>query len=171
MIGVIAVIVVPLVAYKLVLSALHFRSNPTTAHVFEARGISFAIMVAIMVLFLVPISIWKYLGHRAVNRMIQQWEKADLAARSGDPRPNWKCKTPGIFRSNIILTISLPPGTAPSVFNVNAYLPSYINGPTDPDANSYYPFKAEPGLPRMSVVGNVPLFNDEKRGYPGSEKV
>jgi hypothetical protein len=71
---------------------------------------------------------------------------------------------------------------------VNAYLPSgLINPPADIDANYYYPYKSEPGmipapknvsplngfagLPRMSVIGNVPLFTDEKRGYYGSEKV
>lgn len=64
-----------------------------------------------------------------------------------------------------ILTVSLPPNSSPSSFHPNAYLPSYLNGPVDADANYYYPYKAEPGLPRMSVVGNVPLYLDEKRAY------
>lgn len=53
----------------------------------------------------------------------------------------------------------------PSTFHPDAYLPSYINGPTDSDSAYFYPYsKGERGLPHMSVVGNVPLFMDEKSG-------
>jgi hypothetical protein len=60
------------------------------------------------------------------------------------------------------LTLTLPPNYTPSNFHPDAYLPSYINRPADAEANYYYPYKPEPGMPRMSVVGNVPLFQDEK---------
>jgi len=165
-VGLLAIIIVPVAIFQVILSALHFRNEPTTSHAFEARGISFAIFVTMVLLFLLPIAVWKYIGRKEVNLMLKKWGKADQNERSV-----WTVKTPGIVRSSIILNIQLPPGTAVSAFHVDAYLPSYINGPTDPDANYYYPYKSEPGLPRMSVVGNVPLFTEEKRGYYGSEKV
>jgi len=172
-VAILAIIIVPVAIFQIVLSALHFRSDPTTSHAVEARGISFAIFIAMVLFFLLPIAIWKYIGRKEVSLMLKKWERADQNGRGSVPMSVWSVKTPGIFRSNIILNIQLPPGTAVSSFNVDAYLPSFINGPTDPDANAYYyPFKAaEPGLPRMSVVGNVPLFTDEKREYYGSEKV
>jgi hypothetical protein len=166
-----AIIIVPVALFQVVLSALHFRSDPTNSHVFEARAISFALFVGMVIFFLLPIAIWKYIGRKEVNALLKKWEKADRS--SGASKFIWSVKTPGIFRSSIILNIQLPPGVAVSGFHVNAYLPSYINGPTDPGANYYYPYDktAEPGLPRMSVVGNVPLFTDEKRSYRGTEQV
>jgi len=175
-VGLLAIIIVPVAIFRVVLSALHFNENGTTSHAFEARGISFAIFVVMVLFFLLPIAIWKYIGRKEVNSLLKKWEKADRVGRGSVPMSVWTVKTPGIFRSNIILNIQLPPGTAVTSFHVDAYLPSYINGPTDPDANQYYyPYKGgENGLPRMSVVGNVPLFSDDKRGgsgYYGSEKV
>jgi len=161
-VGFLAIIIVPVAIFQVILSALHFRSDPTTSHVFEARAISFALFVGMVILFLLPLAVWKYIGRKQVNAMLKKWEKADGSAA----KSIWTVKTPGIFRSSIILRIQLPPGVPVSGFHVNAYLPSYINAPTDPEANYYYPYKsAEPGLPRMSVVGNVPLFTDEKRSY------
>jgi hypothetical protein len=63
------------------------------------------------------------------------------------------------------VTITLPAVASPTSFHVNAYLPSYINPPADANDAYYYPYKYEPGLPRMSVVGNVPFYPDEKEGY------
>ncbi|KAJ7770185.1 hypothetical protein DFH07DRAFT_806016 [Mycena maculata] len=169
-IGLLAIIIVPVALFQVILSALHLRSDPTEKGVFEARAISMGIFVGLVCFFIVPIAIWKYIGRKQVNSMLKKWEKADEAR--GASKSTWTVKTPGIFRSSIILNIQLPPGVAVSGFHINAYLPSYINGPADPDANYYYPYKsAEPGLPRMSVVGNVPLFTDEKRGFPGTEQV
>ena len=54
---------------------------------------------------------------------------------------------------------------APSLFHPSAYMPTFINPAVDVEANQYYPFKAgggHDGLPRISVVGNVPLYNNEK---------
>ncbi|KAJ6586979.1 hypothetical protein DFH09DRAFT_1142165 [Mycena vulgaris] len=171
-IAILAVIIVPAALFQVILSALHYKSEPTIRHAYEARGISFAIFVVMILLFLLPLAVWKYIGRKEVNLMLKKWERADQNGRGSVPMSAWTVSTPGVLRSNIILNIQLPPGTAVSSFHVDAYLPSYINGPSDPDANYYYPYKsAEPGLPRMSVVGDVPLFTDEKRGYYGSEKV
>jgi len=170
-VAILAIIIVPVALFRVILSAMHFGDDPTVAHVYEARAISFALFVGLVIFFLVPIAVWKYIGQRQVNAMLKKWERADQTGRGSVPMSTWKVKTPGIVRSNIVLTIQLPPGAAVSSFHVNAYLPSFINPPVDADANYYYPYKSEPGLPRMSVVGNVPLFTDEKRGYYGSDKV
>jgi hypothetical protein len=63
------------------------------------------------------------------------------------------------------LIITVPQTLSPSTFHPNAYLPSYINGPVDSDATYFYPYKPKPGLPRMSTIGNVPLYLDDKRGF------
>jgi len=170
--GLLAIFIVPVAIFQVVVNALHVDDDDTTtSDVFKARGISLAIFVALVLFFFVPMAVWKYIGQKQVNSMLKKWEKADLSGAGSSPRSTWKVKTPGVFKSRIILRIQLPPGKAVSAFTFDAYLPSYINGPTDADANYYYPYKATPGLPRMSVVGNVPLFTDEKRGYAGSEKV
>jgi len=169
-VGILAILIVPVAIFQVILSALHFRDEPTGSHAFEARAISFAIFVGMVLFFLVPIAVWKYIGQRQVNSMLKKWEKADKVGRGSLPLSTWTVKTPGVVRSNIVLTIQLPPGAAVSSFHVNAYLPStLINPPVDADANYYYPYKGEPGLPRMSVIGTLPT--DEKRGYYGSEKV
>ncbi|KAJ7045573.1 hypothetical protein C8F04DRAFT_1065338 [Mycena alexandri] len=178
-IAVLAVIVVPVATFPLILGALnvfHLNSDPTgrttTNHVLEARAISFAMVVGIALVFLLPIAVWKYIGQREVSSMLKKWEKADKQGRGSIPMSTWTVKSPGLLRSNIVLTIQLPPGTPISSFHVNAYTPAFVNPPADADANYYYPYKSsEPGLPRMSTIGNVPLFQDEKRGYYGSEQV
>ncbi|KAF7376195.1 Arginine methyl transferase [Mycena sanguinolenta] len=171
LVAVLAIIIAPVLLFRVILSALHFGDDPSVGHVYEARAISFAIFVGLVIFFVAPIAVWKYIGQMQVNALLLKWRKADATGRGSIPMSTWKVKTPGLVRSNIVLTIQLPPGVAVSSFHVNAYLPSYINPPVDADANYFYPYKAEPGLPRMSVVGNVPLFTDEKRGYYGTEKV
>jgi len=184
-----AIIIAPVVLFRVVLSALHFGDVESEAHVYEARAISFAIFVGLVIFFVAPVAIWKYIGQKQVNAMLRKWETADKTGRGSLPLSIWKVKTPNLIRSSIVrtsifcwtnlhrsplqvLTIQLPPGVAVSSFHVNAYLPSYINPAVDADANYFYPYKSsEPGLPRMSTIGNVPLFTDEKRGYYGSEKV
>jgi len=167
-----SIIIAPVVLFRVVLSALHFGDVETEAHVYEARAISFAIFVGLVIFFVAPVAIWKYIGQKQVNAMLKKWEAADKTGRGSLPLSTWKVKTPNLIRSSIVLTIQLPPGVAVSSFHVNAYLPSYINPAVDADANYFYPYKSsEPGLPRMSTIGNVPLFTDEKRGYYGSEKV
>jgi len=170
-VAVLAMIIVPSALFQVILSALHSQGDLTVNYAYGARGITFAIFVGLMIFFLLPIAIWKYIGQKQVNSMLKKWEKTDKTGRGSIPMSTWMVKTPGLIRSSIVLTIQLPPGAAVSSFHVNAYLPSFINPPADADANYYYPYKAEPGLPRMSVVGNVPLFQDEKRGYYGSQKV
>jgi len=168
-VGLIATFVVPLAVYSTILSALHVtrddRLSISAAGFAEARAITGAISIGIILLFTVPMLVWKLLGRKQVNGMLQRWANSDRATiGNNNPIPTWRVKTPGVWSDNTVLTITLPPSYSPTSFHPNAYLPSYINGP--PDADQYfYPYKPEPGMPRMSVIGNVPLYMDEKRGF------
>jgi len=166
-VGFLTTLILPVALFQLVVVQLLLARNHDSAGLqVEARAISFGIFVGVALFFLVPIAVWKYLGRRQVNGLLQRWSKAD-SARAGTSfnPPVWKVNGPGIFRDSTILTIELPSPPLPTAFTPGAYLPPYINGPSDADANYFYPYKSEPGLPRMSVVGNVPLYVDEKRGY------
>ncbi|KAG7440040.1 uncharacterized protein BT62DRAFT_911491 [Guyanagaster necrorhizus] len=104
-------------------------------------------------------------GRREIAQMLQKWGQADRA-QFGQHACLWKASSaPGVFRTAMMLKIVLPPTTAPTAFHPDAYLPSYINGPSD-DGAYFYPYRrTEPGLPHMSVIGNVPIHVDEKGGF------
>jgi len=174
LVGLLAIFIVPVAIFRVLLDALHvnFDDEDEGRQVLEARGISAAIFVGLVLFFLVPIAVWKYIGQKQVNAMLKKWQLAD--GRGSVPLSTWTVKTPGVFRNTIVLRIQLPPGKTVSAFNFDAYLPSYLNGPADPEANYYYPYnnnKAGSGMPRISTIGNVPLFTDEKKEFYGSEKV
>jgi hypothetical protein len=136
----------------------------------ESRMVTFGLFFGVILFFFTPIAIWKFIGRKQANRLTTQWTKADTMNYGQNAASTWKVKTPSVFRDSTILYISLPASMKanPSSFHPNAYLPSYINGPSD---EYYYPYKAnqEPGLPRMSTIGNVPLYVDEKRGFEDSK--
>ncbi|KAG7098636.1 hypothetical protein E1B28_000553 [Marasmius oreades] len=163
----IAFIAAPIALQPVVFSAVLRRDSlgPLTAEsVVEAKAILFGIFIGTILVFLLPIALWKLMGRTHVNRMTKRWTDADRQQFGQNAAPQWRVKSPGIFRNSIVLSIGLPPDAArPSLFHPNAYLPSYINAPRDADADYYYPYKPEPGFPRMGVVGNVPLYSDEKR--------
>lgn len=164
-IALISFIAVPIALQPVVYGAVLRRNSVeglTTESVVRAKAILFGVLVSTIVFFLVPIAAWKLMGRNHLNMMTKKWTDADRRHFGRDAAPSWRVKSPGIFRTSIVLYIGLPVGAAPSAFHPNAYLPSYVNGPKDADADYYYPYKPEPGLPRMSVVGNVPLYSDEK---------
>ncbi|KAJ3790791.1 hypothetical protein GGU11DRAFT_714891 [Lentinula aff. detonsa] len=170
--GILASFILPVVLYNVIYHHMNVVSADGTvdfARLAESRMITFALFLGAFLFFLVPIAIWKYIGRKQVNRLVNQWNGADKMNYGRHAASTWKAQSPGVFRDSTILTISLPPSMQPTSFHPNAYLPSYINGPVDSDANYYYPYKPEPGLPRMSVVGNVPLYVDEKRGFEDSQ--
>lgn len=166
LLAIISAIVVPLGLQKLVYRAMISRDGNgfvISGSVVEANLALFASFAGILILFLVPIAVWKHIGARHLNALANKWTKSDRVNLGQNVASRWTVKSPRVWRDSTRLIITLPQNSAPSSFHPNAYLPSYINGPIDPDANYYYPYKSEPGLPRMSVVGNVPLYLDEKR--------
>ncbi|KAI3619029.1 hypothetical protein WG66_000652 [Moniliophthora roreri] len=165
-IALVSLVVIPVALQPIVRSAIITRDQEgfiTTTSL--AKAILFSTFLGTLLLFLIPIATWKYIGHRHLNALAQKWTKADRVEFGQNVACHWTVKSPGVFRDGIVLLIGLPAGVAPTSFHPNAYLPSYINGPLDADASYYYPYKAEPGLPRMSVVGNIPLYMDEKRAF------
>ncbi|KIK67355.1 hypothetical protein GYMLUDRAFT_37455 [Collybiopsis luxurians FD-317 M1] len=170
--GILASLILPAVLYNVIYDHMNVRNSDGTidfSRLAESRMITFALFIGVVLLFFTPIIIWKFIGRKQVNRLVTRWAGADRMNYGQNAASTWKVKTPGVFRDSIILTISLPASMKPTSFHPDAYLPPYINGPTDAAANYYYPYKGEPGLPRMSVVGNVPLYVDEKRGFEDSK--
>jgi hypothetical protein len=148
--------IVPVAIFKVVLV-----KNSGLRHS-EARAISFGIFVTIALIFFLPVAIWKFMGRKEVNTMLMAWAETDrMTSGQHTAIPIWKVKFPGVFRDTIALTIVIPPNKSPSAFHPDAYLPSYINRPIDPDSY-YYPYRGGSGLPHMSIVGDV--YVDEKRG-------
>jgi len=166
-VGIISSLVLPAVLYNIIYNHMNVvdqDGDVDFARLSESRMITFALFIGVLLVFFVPIAVWKFIGRQQVNRLVKQWNGADRLNYGQNASSTWIVKTPNVFRDSTILTIKLPASMQPTSFHPDAYLPSYINAPLDPEANYYYPYKAEPGLPRMSVVGNVPLYVDEKRG-------
>jgi hypothetical protein len=161
-----AVLIVPMALHDVIYQAILRDDNKVDARM-KARGFSGLIFFGLILLFFVPILAWKLFGRMQMKRVLRRWAAADHKnGLSSSSVSDWSVKTPGVFKDSTVLTIKLPANLSPSSFHPDAYLPSYINGALDADANYYYPYKHnEPGLPRMSVVGNVPLYSDEKRGF------
>ncbi|KAJ4483368.1 hypothetical protein J3R30DRAFT_3448017 [Lentinula aciculospora] len=170
--GILASLVLPAVLYNVIYNHMNVRNADGIvdfARLSESRMITFALFIGVFLFFFTPIVIWKFIGRTQVNKLVKQWNGADRMNYGQHAASSWQAKSPGVFRDSTILTISLPASMKPTSFHPNAYLPSYINGPVDLEANYYYPYRPEPGLPRMSVVGNVPLYVDEKRGFADSQ--
>ncbi|KAL0577318.1 hypothetical protein V5O48_004674 [Marasmius crinis-equi] len=163
----VAIIVVPIAIQSVIYDAILQREANgiffTPESVVKAKAILFAVFLGTCLFFLTPITVWKLIGRYHLNAMTRRWNDADRQTFGQNAAPQWKVKSPGVFRDSTVLYIGLPPGIKPSSFHPNAYLGSYINSARDADADYYYPYKSEPGLPRMSVVGNVPLYQDNRQ--------
>ncbi|TFK54428.1 hypothetical protein OE88DRAFT_1642946 [Heliocybe sulcata] len=170
LLGMLSIVIVPIVIYHVLINRFMINfdrfgfvnSNRDADKFVEARWITFGVFVGMMLLFLVPIAIWKFVGQRRVNMMLANWAKEDRVLRGTDAQlTTWKVKTPGVFRATIQLSVTIPAQPAPTSFHPDAYLPPYLNGASD----VYMPArsKADPsGLPRMSTIGTFPITFDEK---------
>jgi len=170
--GFLASLILPSVLYSVIYNSMNVVSEDGDvdfARLAESRMITFAIFLGVILFFFAPLAIWKVIGRKQASRLTNQWTKADRMNYGQNAASTWSVKTPTVFRDSTVLSISLPASMKPTSFHPNAYLPSYINAPTDGDASYYYPYNAaEVGVPRMSVVGNVPLYVDEKRAFEDS---
>ncbi|KAL1748719.1 hypothetical protein HDZ31DRAFT_79571 [Schizophyllum fasciatum] len=142
---------------------------------FHVREISLGIFLGMMLLFALPMIIWKAIGQRHLTRTIQRWTQQDNQSLvPGTPRATWSARLPRMFSSQIVVSIAVPQGTFPSLFHPDAYLPSFVRGPIDAQAAYYYPYSGggEKGLPHMSTVGTVPLYGNGNGRPPsyGDEK-
>ncbi len=153
---------------------------------YNARAISFGIFIGMIALFYLPIIVWKWIGRRRMTVLLNRWAYNDENMRGTMTfMPRWTVQMPSIFKSTTIVRITTPPGARPSVFQQGAYVPAvssvnyvrdifieltfcltqFVNGPRDTAAGAYfYPYgPGQPGVPRMSVVGN---FHNDTNGPP-----
>lgn len=106
----------------------------------ESRGIMLAMFFAMVMIFWVPLALWKIIPMIRVARLIDRWKKQDLLHPALDRfMPVWKVQTAGVFKSALMLSVTTPPTAQPTTFFPNAYLPPYINPPpsVNPGALGY----------------------------------
>jgi len=136
----------------------------------KARLISIGTWVGLMILFFLPMHIWKNKGKKEVQAMLTKWENEDRAVRpAGAPLPTWKVKSFGVVSKNIKFAVTIPSLPPPSTFHPGYTHPSQyvVNGPSDPAASQYYqqqPPTAQWGPPSQgyhgsSSSGSLPLYN------------
>ena len=70
---------------------------------YEARAISFGIFVATLMLFFLPMFIWKAVGAMRIRRLIRGWDRADRASKPPNAFvPVWAVQPPTVFKSNCV---------------------------------------------------------------------
>ncbi|KAF8271522.1 hypothetical protein EI94DRAFT_1720322 [Lactarius quietus] len=126
--------------------------------IIQTRWISFAILIGIMLVFFIPLGIWKSIGQGRLTKLIKQWEAEDARSRApGTFVPVWTVKLSPL-RPNTRLTITTPHVQSQSYFHPAAYMPSWINGPVDPGSNDSSPV-ANQGFEKAAMYGELPLYS------------
>jgi len=167
LVGFMAMVIVPAVAYTLLFQKFvhnngfnngFAENNISNANgFFTARAITFGIFVGLALLVYVPIGIWKSRGRRQVAALVQRWQVEDRRLLSGQPTAQWSARLPGVFSNHVVLSAILP-FVGPSAFHPAAYLPSYINAPSDGMRNNST-INGVPGV-TQPYMGNVPLYSE-----------
>ncbi|KAA1473887.1 hypothetical protein DENSPDRAFT_866215 [Dentipellis sp. KUC8613] len=174
----IASIAVPAAVYPTIFHALDKDDNGNSRFrddqpFFQARAATVGIFIGVSLLFWVPLLVWKMIGQSRANALVRRWSEDDLRLKGPSAFiPVWKMNMPSFWNSSARLTVSLPPSQAPTTFHPAAYLPSWINGPTDPAAGMYYyPVQNGPGSQlQPNIAGNAGVYGDEKApAYTGGE--
>ncbi|EIM85483.1 uncharacterized protein STEHIDRAFT_147869 [Stereum hirsutum FP-91666 SS1] len=180
--GVIASIAVPAVAYRLIFNSLRdpddIFNRREEGPFFQARVASLGVFVGVCLIFFVPLFLWKRIGQKRVDSMVRRWGHDDVRVKGqGEFIPVWKVNMPGVFSTQAELILSLP-ASHPSNFHPAAYLPSWINAPIDEKAPAYYQSNAASTFPLngpngMAVNDGIPLYLDDKAPayYRADEKV
>ncbi|TFK75359.1 hypothetical protein BDN72DRAFT_513902 [Pluteus cervinus] len=162
--SIVLTLVVPLVLYQSINHYFAVTLHEGFTHQAKPRLVLFGIFVAVALVCFSPLVVWKFIGQITMNRMVTRWSASDRATSGLGAVPTiWKVSAPGILKTQSYLYITFPRNSTLSHFNNNTLLPSYFNVAPDEDGAYFYPYKREPGLPRMSVIGNVPLYLDAKR--------
>ncbi|THH21013.1 hypothetical protein EW146_g446, partial [Bondarzewia mesenterica] len=164
----VASIAIPAAVNPFIFDAMDKDRIDGNGPIFQARAISFALFVGVLIFFYVPLIVWKVFGQSRANALVKHWAEEDLRMKGPSVFiPTWKVSMPGVFTMNCKLKVSLPPNEKATYFHPAAYLPSWINGPADAQAApAYYPGSYQnlgPGMPPN--VGNVPLYSDEKHPF------
>ncbi|KAI0699561.1 hypothetical protein BC835DRAFT_1304450 [Cytidiella melzeri] len=156
---------------------LHFQAA-TFDRFWKARLISFAVWIAVMLLVIVPMHLWKKKGKTTVNLLLAGWEKEDSAVRPpGMPFPSMRMKMPGILDKSIKIIVNFPPTAlaGPSIYQPGSFVPPYLaNPPSDPAAQAYYqqPQNYQNGPPTNQMgqtsgfLGQAPLMGGAAPYHP-----
>jgi hypothetical protein len=165
----IAMFILPALVYRVIIGSsggLRFGDEAALRRLHLAKVVSTSMFIGVALLLFTPLIFWKFVGRRRVASMLQKWAAADRARMGANAFiPAWRVKTPGVFRDSIVLSIQLPADQVPSSFHPDAYLPSYINGPTDSSVPPSYQQDVKGGAGYSTTFGAVPLYGDEKRGF------
>jgi len=109
----------------------------------KLRFISFGVFVAVMVVFWVPLIIWKSVGRYRMRSLISEWSQIEVLAKNkGLFVPIWSVSLPSGYSSMIAVSITIPPRVNPTVFHPDAYLPPYIS---PPEYNTGYGYSQRQG--------------------------
>ncbi|KAI9455330.1 hypothetical protein BJY52DRAFT_651150 [Lactarius psammicola] len=142
--------------------------NDTFGAAYQTRWISTAILFGIVLMFLIPLGIWKSVGQARLTKLIRQWEAEDMRSRApGTFTPIWKAKLPAALSPYTRLTITTPHVQTQTYFHPAAYMPSWINGPADPRANDGF-HVANQGFQKSTMYGEVPLYGNYDRNSSGA---
>jgi len=156
--AVIITLIIPIATYGPIFNSLYHENNAGSSKAFAARALGLVIFLASLFLFWLPVYIWKLIGRRRVQALLNRYSAADAARPPASGFiPKWSMNTPGVFTTQTILTITTPPVAPMSSFHPDAYLPAYIGKAEEAQGAYFYPYPPNPvhegGLPRMSVVG------------------
>ncbi|KAH9041119.1 hypothetical protein EDB84DRAFT_1559732 [Lactarius hengduanensis] len=149
----------------------------TFGAIYQARWISTAILLGIVLVFLIPLGIWKSVGQARLTRLIKQWEDEDARSRApGTFTPVWKAKLPAALSSHTArlikatlqrLTVTTPYLQTQSYFHPAAYMPSWINGPVNPGSDDGF-HAANQGFQKPTMYGELPLYGNHVRSSRGA---
>lgn len=143
------------------------KDGQAQSKVIGAHMIVVALFFAVILVFCIPVIAWKLIGRWELNKMTNDWTRYDerMQGHSGGAA-TWRVSAPKLLKAGLKLTVGIPVTRSPSIFHKDAYLPSYINRAASPENDDayFYPYKKDQGsgLPRMSVVGNIPILFNEK---------
>ncbi|KAF5385807.1 hypothetical protein D9615_002228 [Tricholomella constricta] len=166
--GLLVTLVVPLSVHHLVLRNIGRSATreDNALRQIQIHSASFGIFVGCLLVFALPLIAWKLVGNKEMKTTVRKWADTDrITSGNLNAVLSWRVKSPGVCGDNITLIVTVHPNPTVLGFQTNFYLPSYINAPVDTDASYYYPYKPEPGLPRMSTIGTVPLYLNEKYAF------
>jgi hypothetical protein len=125
---------------------------------YEARFICFGIAIAILMLFIGPHMVWKFMGQKRATELVKRWEAEDARVHPpGSFLPVWSVRLAGYLSTHTVLTITTPYTAAPSYFHPAAYMPSWINGPSDTGPPNGVPPTYQ-GFQQPGMYGEVPLY-------------
>lgn len=98
-------IVIPLVLYQVLINVIpdNTSSNDRFQRIYEARAAMFGILVGTIMVFFLPMFIWKTIGALRIRRLLKGWAAVDRMGKSPNAFvPVWTVQSPTVFKSNCV---------------------------------------------------------------------